>query len=219
MPFDPRFMIDVMYPAATSAYLMMTVHAPPLPAGYTLVGAIEADPRAAVTVAALTDAKLHEIAAKHVALLKNAEALPTEDAVAQGRKAEAIAAITAGEYGRAEKILQMSFDAELSAAKRAQSEADQKFLTAAQTEARLGELQEGQRKYAAASATFREAASIVPAHKPILRAEYLSRAASMLNISGRHSDAMTTPGDTSSSPVRGAAFGRRGEQRTCVGED
>jgi hypothetical protein len=63
MPFDPRFMIDVMYPAATSAYLMMTVHAPPLPAGYTLVGAIEADPRAAVTVAALTDAKLHEIAA------------------------------------------------------------------------------------------------------------------------------------------------------------
>jgi hypothetical protein len=63
MPFDPRFMIDVMYPAATSAYLMMTVHAPPLPAGYTLVGAIEADPRAAVTVAGLTDAKLHEIAA------------------------------------------------------------------------------------------------------------------------------------------------------------
>jgi hypothetical protein len=56
-------MIDVMYPAATSAYLMMTVHAPPLPAGYTLVGAIEADPRAAVTAAGLTDAKLHEIAA------------------------------------------------------------------------------------------------------------------------------------------------------------
>ena len=65
MPFDPRFMIDVMYPAATSAYLMMTVHAPPLPAGYTLVGAIEADPRAAVTVAGLTDAKLHEIARGH----------------------------------------------------------------------------------------------------------------------------------------------------------
>ena len=63
MPFDPRFMIDVMYPAATSAYLMMTVHAPPLPAGYTLVGSIEADPRAATTVAALTDAKLHEIVA------------------------------------------------------------------------------------------------------------------------------------------------------------
>ncbi len=63
MPFDPRFMIDVIYPAATSSYLMTTVHAPPLPAGYTLVGAIEADPRAATTVAALTDAKLHEIAA------------------------------------------------------------------------------------------------------------------------------------------------------------
>ena len=30
MPFDPRIMIDVMYPAATFAYLMMTVHAPRL---------------------------------------------------------------------------------------------------------------------------------------------------------------------------------------------
>ncbi len=63
MPFDPRFMIDVIYPAATSSYLMTTVHAPPLPAGYTLVGAIEADPRAATSVAALTDARLHEIVA------------------------------------------------------------------------------------------------------------------------------------------------------------
>jgi triacylglycerol lipase len=63
MPFDPRFMIDVIYPAATSSYLMMTVHTPPLPPGYTLVGAIEADPRAAISVAALTDAKLHEIVA------------------------------------------------------------------------------------------------------------------------------------------------------------
>src|SRR5438093_8804318 len=63
MPFDPRFMIDVMYPAATSASLMIPVHAPPRPAGYTLVGSIEADPRAATTVAALTDAKLHAIVA------------------------------------------------------------------------------------------------------------------------------------------------------------
>ena len=61
MPFDPRFMIDVMYPAATSAYLILNVPAPPLPAGYALVGAIEADPRAAAAVAAITDARLHEI--------------------------------------------------------------------------------------------------------------------------------------------------------------
>ena len=61
MPFDPRFMIDVMYPAATSAYLIVTVPRPPLPAGYALVGAIEADPRDATAVAAITDPKLHEI--------------------------------------------------------------------------------------------------------------------------------------------------------------
>lgn len=61
MAFDPRFMIDVIYPAASSAYLILNVPAPPLPAGYTLVGPIEADPKAAGPVAAITDAKLQEI--------------------------------------------------------------------------------------------------------------------------------------------------------------
>lgn len=40
MTFDPRFVIDVIYPADNSAYMIMTVPAPPLGAGYALVGAI-----------------------------------------------------------------------------------------------------------------------------------------------------------------------------------
>ena len=63
MAVDPRFAIDVIIPAATSAYLIMKIPSPPLPAGFTLVGPIEADPRAASPVAAVTDAKLQEIVA------------------------------------------------------------------------------------------------------------------------------------------------------------
>lgn len=46
MAFDINFAIDVMYPAATAAYLIMNVPQPPivLPPGYALVGPINADP-------------------------------------------------------------------------------------------------------------------------------------------------------------------------------
>jgi triacylglycerol lipase len=50
MPFDPRFVIDVIYTADNSAYLIMTVPTPPLPSGYALVGAIEADPQQAAGI-------------------------------------------------------------------------------------------------------------------------------------------------------------------------
>jgi triacylglycerol lipase len=43
MPLDPQFAINVIYPAASAAYLIQTVPNPMLPAGYTLVKAIEAN--------------------------------------------------------------------------------------------------------------------------------------------------------------------------------
>lgn len=49
MAFDIDFAINVMYPAATAAYLIMNVPPPPLalPPGYALVGPIMADPLSA----------------------------------------------------------------------------------------------------------------------------------------------------------------------------
>lgn len=61
MPFDARFMVDVIYPAANSAYSIMTVPAPPLPEGYALVGAIKADPKQAAAVMAQTDPGQHRM--------------------------------------------------------------------------------------------------------------------------------------------------------------
>ena len=49
MDFDLNFAMDVMYPAASAAYLIMNSPQPPLnlPAGYQLVGPILADPQGA----------------------------------------------------------------------------------------------------------------------------------------------------------------------------
>ncbi len=56
MPVDPHFLIDVMIPAATAAYDIMTDPNPHLPAGFKLVGAIEADRQAAAPAMALANA-------------------------------------------------------------------------------------------------------------------------------------------------------------------
>lgn len=57
MPFDPRFAVDVIYPACSAAYLIMTVPAPALPSGFALVGAIEAHPQQAVLAMGQADPK------------------------------------------------------------------------------------------------------------------------------------------------------------------
>lgn len=67
MAFDPRFVIDVIYPADNSAYMIMTVPAPPLGAGYALVGPIEADPRRAAAAMAAADPKQHRMVSRMLA--------------------------------------------------------------------------------------------------------------------------------------------------------
>jgi len=57
MPLDPQFAINVIFPAASAAYLIQTVPAPMLPAGYTLVKAIDADMQQAAPAIALAIAQ------------------------------------------------------------------------------------------------------------------------------------------------------------------
>jgi hypothetical protein len=65
------------------------------------------------------DAKLREVAARHLTLLKQAEASPDDDPQVAAIKEQAVAAIAAGDYGRAEGLLQRAFDADLAAVRRA----------------------------------------------------------------------------------------------------
>jgi tetratricopeptide (TPR) repeat protein len=135
------------------------------------------------------DAKLREIATKHLALLKKAEPLPSDDPAARARKEEAIAAINVGNYSLAEKLLVQAFDVELAAAKKAQNEANQCFLVAAETKADLGDLQAAQLQYDAAAVAFREAAELTPSTELLVRAEYLDQAGMMAIRAGLYSDA------------------------------
>jgi hypothetical protein len=66
------------------------------------------------------DAKLREIAARHLTLLKQAEASADDDPQVAAIKKEAVAAIGAGDYARAEVLLRRAFDADVAIARRAQ---------------------------------------------------------------------------------------------------
>jgi len=70
MPFDLQLAIDVIYPAANSAYQIMNVSAPALPPGYALVGRMEADPQDALAAMLASDPLQHRIV-NHMLLESN----------------------------------------------------------------------------------------------------------------------------------------------------
>jgi triacylglycerol lipase len=68
--FDLEFAIDVICTAANSAYQIMNLPSPVLPAGYALVGPLQADPQAALPAMLLADPKQHRIV-NHMLLESN----------------------------------------------------------------------------------------------------------------------------------------------------
>jgi len=119
------------------------------------------------------DAKLREVAARHLTLLKQAEASPDDDPKVAAIKQDAVAAIGAGDYVRAKDLLQRAYDADLVSARRAQDAANKRYLTAAKTRADIGELNWTQLRYAAAVRDFQEAANLVPSGEVLVRSRYL----------------------------------------------
>jgi tetratricopeptide (TPR) repeat protein len=119
------------------------------------------------------DSKLREIAARHLNLLKQAEAAPDDDPEIAAIKKEAVAAIGAGDYGRAETLRQRILDAAIAAVRRAQDVTDKRLLTAAKETADLGELKLAELQYAAAAESFRKAADLVPPEEKLVRSAYL----------------------------------------------
>src|SRR5262245_12055503 len=97
------------------------------------------------------DAKLREIAARHITLVKQVEPAAGDDPQVAVIKQQAAAAISAGDYGRAQALLQAAFDADLAAACRARDAAIKRLLAAAKTRADMGELRISQFQYAAAT--------------------------------------------------------------------
>jgi tetratricopeptide (TPR) repeat protein len=132
------------------------------------------------------DAKLREVAGRHVTLLKQAEASADDDPQVAAIKKEAVAAIGAGDYARAEGLLRRAFDADLAVARRAQEIANKRLLTAAKTRADLGELNLTQLRYAAAAEELQEAAHLVPAGEALVRSGYLNSAGQAARDAGNY---------------------------------
>jgi predicted lipase len=61
MAFDPKFAIDVMYPAANAAYVIMNAPDPALPDGFKLIGAIQASPKDGLAAMLAADPKQQRI--------------------------------------------------------------------------------------------------------------------------------------------------------------
>ncbi|HUI96131.1 MAG TPA: tetratricopeptide repeat protein [Xanthobacteraceae bacterium] len=141
------------------------------------------------------DAKLREIAAQHLTLLKQTAAQAGDDPQVAALKKDAVAAIGAGDYTRAETQLQQVFDADLVAAKKALDAANQRYLTAAKTKADLGRLARAQLHYAAAAQAYQAAADLVPASAPLIRAEYLDALGIVAAEAGNYPLARTALGE------------------------
>ena len=120
------------------------------------------------------DAKLREVAARHLTLLKQVEIVPGANPQLDALKKSAVAAIGAGDYARAQALLEQAFDADLVAARKALDTANQRYVTAAKTKADLGQLKLSQLQYEAAAREFQTAADLVPASEPLIRARYLA---------------------------------------------
>src|SRR5215831_6205393 len=137
------------------------------------------------------DAKLREVAARHLTLLRQTEGSADDDPQVAAIKKEAVAAIGTGDYARAESLLRRAFDADLATARRAQEAAtkaleiaNKRFLTAAKTRADMGELDLTQLRYADAAEDFQAAADLVPAGEPLVRSRYLVRFAAAAYSAG-----------------------------------
>lgn len=120
------------------------------------------------------DAKLREIAAHHLTLLKQVETLSGEDPQVASIKKEAVAAIGAGDYAGAQSLLEQAYDADLVAARKVQDAANRRFVSAAKTKADLGQMKLSQLQYAAAAREFLAAADLVPMSELLLRAQYFA---------------------------------------------
>jgi tetratricopeptide (TPR) repeat protein len=106
--------------------------------------------------------RLAEIAQRHKALLQRTETIVSPDARVTELKTDAWVAIQAGDYDRAEGLLNEAKAQDLAAIERQQAVLDARKLSAADAAARNGALMMTQLRYAAAAQYYDEAVRLAP---------------------------------------------------------
>ncbi len=122
------------------------------------------------------DSKLREIAAFHKELLERLSSVQSEDPEVQRLKEEAGQAIKAGEYDKAEELLNKAEARDLEAIEKMEQTARQRRISAAATNADQAKLQEVQLCYAKAAEYWQKAAALLPKGEKKDRAHHLHEA-------------------------------------------
>ena len=134
--------------------------------------------------------KLREIAHQYQEMQVRLEALDQDDPVIKTWIGEAKTAIDDGNYDEADTLLVQAEQRDLSAARQAAAQADQRYLNAAATRALRGETSLTQLRYLDAAEHFAEAAKLVPDNEAKIRARYRSQQGAALEQGSRTLDAI-----------------------------
>ncbi|MGI8426308.1 MAG: tetratricopeptide repeat protein [Actinomycetota bacterium] len=135
------------------------------------------------------DSTLRDFAKRYKQLEEDLKRYTSDDPEVAALREQARAALEAGEFDRAEQLLNEASAKDLAAAERQESVARQRRLSAAQSKANNGDLKRTQFAYREAAEYYRQAAALVPAEALVQRAEYLNLQGRALHEAGDYRDA------------------------------
>ena len=136
------------------------------------------------------DSKLREIAAQYKELLTRLDSVQSEDPQVVKLKQEAKQAIEAGNYAKAEELLNQAETLDLKAIEQMEKTAKQRRISAAATNADQAKLQELQLRYAKAAEYWQKAAALLPEEEKKDRAYYLNAAGEDLYRIAKYKEAL-----------------------------
>ena len=135
------------------------------------------------------DAKLREIAGQYKELLARLATVQSEDPEVVRLKDKARQAIEAGDYAKAEELLNQAEARDMQAIEELEQAAKQRRISAATTNTDQARLQEVQLRYAKAAEYWRKAAALLPEDQKKDRAYYLNAAGYDLSRLSRSNEA------------------------------
>ncbi len=136
------------------------------------------------------DSTLREIAAQYKELLQRLEVIQSEDAEVVTLKTQARHAIEDGKFDEAETLLNQAETRDVDAIEQLEAVANQRRLSAAETNADNARLQRIRLRYAKAADYWRKAADLLPESEQKTRAEYFNAAGEDFYRVARYADAL-----------------------------
>ena len=136
------------------------------------------------------ESTLRDFAKRYKQLEQDLKRYTSDDPEVAALREQARAALEAGDFDRAERLLNNASAKDLASAERQESVARQRRVSAARSKANNGDLKWTQFAYREAAEYYRQAAALVPAEAVVQRAQYLNLQGRVLYDAGdyRHAE-------------------------------